>query len=92
VPTSSGRIQTWDSLLRGTGQSASRPVHGLWKSPEIGRKPQTANLRVQGRGSTGQARDSLTTDLKAHLFGLVENAVKQYCAIWHNAKPGRGLR
>jgi hypothetical protein len=43
------------------------------------------------RGSTGQAPDSLTTDLKAYLFGLVENAVKQYCTIWHNAKPGKWM-
>jgi hypothetical protein len=63
----------------------------LWKSPEIGRKPQTANLRVQGRGSTGQARDSLTAALKAYLFGLFKNAVKQYCTNWHNAKPGQRM-
>ena len=47
-------------------------------------------MRLQGRGSTGQAPDSLTADLKAYLFGLVENAVKQYRTIWHNDKPGRG--
>jgi len=48
-----------------------------------------ANLRLQGRGSTGQAPDSLTADLKAYLFGLVENAVKQYRTNWHNDKPGQ---
>lgn len=27
--------------------------------------------------------------LGAYLFGFVENAVKQYCTKWHDAKPGR---
>jgi hypothetical protein len=55
------------------------------------RNPQIANLRLSFRGSTGQAPDSLTADLKAYLFGLVENAVKQYRTIWHNAKPGQRM-
>ena len=50
---------------------------------------QIANLRLSFRGSTGQPPDSLTADLKAYLFGLAENAVKQYRTIWHNAKPGQ---
>ena len=71
----------------------AKALHGRF--PDCGnplnsrRNTQIANLRLQGRGSTGQAPDSLTADLKACLFGFVENAVKQYCTNWHNAKPGR---